>query len=147
MQTTIAQGNHRIDTYTQRRFHRRSTGLSATRAAAGCKQLFMPGVAIMFLLVAAGLAAPGCGGSAKKDHYQTAIDKQEACCRNLSDPGAQASCMDGIVRVDDPEVQMSQLNQASFSCFTRHFECDASTGTVTREASQKQYDCISDLKQ
>ena len=90
---------------------------------------------------------PGCGGKAKggTNNYAKAVDKQEACCRQLADASAQQACVERIVRVDDAEVQSSKLNQATYACFLRHFVCDPMTGAVSKEASQKQYDCIDEL--
>lgn len=91
--------------------------------------------------------ALGCGGKAKggTNNYARAIDRQEACCRELADAAAQEACIARIVRVDDAEVQGSKLNQSTYACFLRHFVCDPMTGAVSKEASQKQYDCIDEL--
>lgn len=92
--------------------------------------------------------AVGCGGKSKKTDpnvYANAIDQQEACCRQLADAQAREACISRIVRVDDEEVQRSDLNRATYACFADHFQCDPATGGVTKEASQKQYDCIDAL--
>jgi hypothetical protein len=91
--------------------------------------------------------AAACGGKTKSDPnvYAKAIDTQEACCRQLADASAQEACISRIVRVDDQEVQTSDLNRATYACFVDHFVCDPMTGAVSKEASQKQYDCIDAL--
>lgn len=92
-------------------------------------------------------SASGCGGKVKggTNNYAKAIDRQEACCRELADASAQQACIARIVRVDDQEVQRSRLNEETYACFLRHFVCDPMTGAVSKEASQKQYDCIDEL--
>lgn len=100
---------------------------------------------LLLVLACAGLAA--CGGGKPANHYRKAVSKQEQCCMQLADVGARATCDSKIVRVDDPEVAKTAENQATFHCVEKHFACDPSTGTATKEASQKALDCIADLGQ
>ncbi len=86
-----------------------------------------------------------CGSSAKKDHYRKAVGAQERCCQGLQDDRGRAECNEAIVRVADPAAESSDVNDATFRCVERHFVCDPQTGRATQEASQKAYDCISDL--
>jgi hypothetical protein len=88
-----------------------------------------------------------CGGKSKSDPnvYAKAMDVQESCCRQLADTAAREACISRIVRVDDEEVQSSDINRATYACFVEHFVCDLMTGAVSKEASQKQYDCIDAL--
>ena len=97
------------------------------------------------LLLAAALAA--CGGASHTGSYEHAVSKQEACCNGVTDPSAKQSCLDHIVRVDDPEVQKSDANLATYSCIERNFVCDSATGSATKESAQKQLDCVNDLQQ
>lgn len=97
------------------------------------------------MTLALALLAVGCGGSQRSETYQEAVSDQEACCNQLAQPGARDQCLASVVRVDDPEVQQSDLNLATFDCIERHFQCDAMTGGPTQESSQLQLDCINDL--
>ena len=119
----------------------------ATTSARTCNHLSTVVHATMWWLMALALgAAIGCGGKSKGSaKYLEAIDRQEACCRQLEDQSAQEACIGRIVRVEDPEVQASEINRATYACFVRHFVCDPMTGAVSKEASQKQYDCIDEL--
>lgn len=92
-----------------------------------------------------GLAA--CGGGRPANHYQKAVSKQEQCCQQLADEHARAECDARIVRVDDPEVARTRENQATFHCVEKHFVCEPTTGTATKEASQRALDCVADLGQ
>ncbi len=87
----------------------------------------------------------GCGGSAKKSHYEQAMNKQESCCAALQDDRTRSECVDKIVRIHDESVEDSQVNEASFRCVEKNFVCDAATGHATPEASQAALDCLSDL--
>ena len=119
---------------------------SAVSAGAICEPAYTSRFATLcLLLVAAALAA--CGGSSHPASYQHAVSKQEACCNGLADPAAKQSCLSHIVRVEDPEVQKSDANMATYSCIERNFVCDPSTGSATKESAQKQLDCINDLSQ
>jgi hypothetical protein len=92
-----------------------------------------------------GLALAACGGNGpKKETYQKAVSKQEACCNGLAG-AARDQCLGGIVRVDDPEVQASDANLATYACVEKHFACDPATGTATKPSAQAQLDCINDL--
>lgn len=86
-----------------------------------------------------------CGGNAKKDSYRKAVGEQERCCQGLQDDRARAECNQAIVRVSDPAAESSDVNDATFRCVERNFVCDPQTGRATKEASQKAYDCITDL--
>ncbi len=92
-------------------------------AAAVCEPAYTSRFATLcLLLLAAALAA--CGGSSHPASYQHAVSKQEACCNGLADQAAKQSCLDHIVRVEDPEVQKSDANMATYSCIERNFVCD-----------------------
>lgn len=88
-----------------------------------------------------------CGGSQKpsRDHYGATVDKQRACCTELSDPNERAACIDRIITIDDEGVAKSPENQATFRCMNEHFTCDPTTGEATQESKQAQLDCINDL--
>lgn len=92
------------------------------------------------------LALAACGGR-PTNHYQKALSKQEQCCQQLTDDRARAECDARIVRVDDPEVARTRENQATFHCIEKHFVCEPTTGTATRDSSQKALDCVADLDQ
>jgi hypothetical protein len=108
-----------------------------------------PALTGVLATVALALALLGaCGGSSTGgETYQQAISEQEACCNELGDPAAREQCLGGIVRVDDPAVQQSDLNKATYACIERHFVCDGMTGGPTQASSQAQLDCINDLSQ
>ena len=93
---------------------------------------------------ACALAAIGCGGAAQ-NAYRAAMAKQEQCCDRLADSSAATACRDAIPRVDSPAAETSDVNQETFGCVERHFECDASTGRATQPSAQAQLDCITDL--
>ncbi len=93
-----------------------------------------------------GLMACG-GGQTRTDHYRATIDQQRACCASLGDPTERAACIDRIVTVDDPDVAKSSVNQATFECMNRHFECNPETGQATQASAQAQLDCINDIGQ
>lgn len=99
------------------------------------------GIVTVWLL----LALAACGGGRPANHYQKAVSKQEQCCLELADDRARAECDARIVRVDDPEVAKTRENQATFHCVEKHFVCDSTTGTATKEASQRALDCVADL--
>ncbi len=98
---------------------------------------------ITTLLVAL-VAAVGCGGR-HADTYAKATNAQERCCENLAGE-ARVACLQKIVRVDDPKVAASQLNQDTFACVVNHFVCDAATGTASKASAQSQLECIQDLQ-
>lgn len=103
---------------------------------------FTPRLATLCCLI---LWLAACGGSGpKKETYHQAVSKQEACCNGL-DGAARDQCLSGIVRVDDPAVQASDANLATYACVEKHFVCDAATGTATKDSAQSQLDCINDL--
>ena len=86
----------------------------------------------------------GCRGAAQKA-YSSATATQEQCCDRLADPSAATACRDTIPRVDNPAAETSDVNQETFGCVERYFECDASTGRATQPSAQAQLDCITDL--
>jgi hypothetical protein len=110
---------------------------------ARCKPRSTPFIATLCLVVAA--VAVACGGSPSKQSYKKAVSKQESCCGQLGDPAAREACLSGIVRVDDPAVQSSDANLATYACIERHFACDRTTGRATQPSAQAQLDCINDL--
>ncbi len=86
-----------------------------------------------------------CGAGAKKGSYKKAVGKQEQCCQGLQDDKTRSDCMASIVRIGDESSEDHKLNEATFRCVERNFVCEPQTGRATQEASQKAYDCISDL--
>ncbi|HPH70733.1 MAG TPA: hypothetical protein PLF40_33505 [Kofleriaceae bacterium] len=90
------------------------------------------------------LGALGCGGR-HGDTYAKATNAQEACCENLTGD-ARAACLQKIVRVDDPKVAASKVNQDTYGCVVEHFTCDAATGVATKASAQAQLECIQDLQ-
>jgi hypothetical protein len=96
-------------------------------------------VIVVFALLGA------CGGN-HRDTYAKATNAQEKCCENLSGNG-RTTCLQKIVRIDDPKVASSRINQQTFACVHDHFTCDAATGTATKESAQAQLECIQDLQQ
>jgi hypothetical protein len=97
------------------------------------------------LFFAFALAACG-GGHSRGDSYKRATSEQEKCCENLQG-AARDQCMSEIVRVDDPNVAKTDVNQATYRCVEDHFVCDPSTGHASQESAQQQYDCIAELGQ
>lgn len=97
-----------------------------------------------WVLAAAFVGAAGCGGAAV-NAYQSAMARQEQCCDRLADPSSATACRDAIPRVDSPAAETSDVNQDTFGCVDRYFECDASTGRATQPSAQAQLDCITDL--
>jgi hypothetical protein len=96
------------------------------------------------LIAAAALAAAACGGG-RGDTYAKAIDRQGACCEQLT--AGRDACLAEIVRVDDPAAARAPANQDSYACVADHFVCDPATGRATAESNQRQLDCITDLGQ
>lgn len=97
-------------------------------------------VALSLLLVAC-----GGGGGKKKDSYARATHVQEECCEHLSGP-TRDQCLQKIVRVTDPEVAKTSVNQQQYACVVNNFVCDPAQGHATQESAQKQMDCIQDLQ-
>jgi hypothetical protein len=120
-----------------------STSAAPTRLAARLRERLTT-LAVATVAAATLLA---CGGSNKPkvNRYQASVDAQEQCCEQLGDGGSRDACLARIVRVDDPAVQSSDINQQTYACVQRHFVCDPATGTATQASSQEQLDCISDL--
>ena len=86
-----------------------------------------------------------CGAKADPQKpYVESISKQESCCETLSDASAQETSRRSIVRVDDPAVQKSDSNRATYQCVS--LECNPQTGTATQESAQFQLDFISDIR-
>lgn len=96
-------------------------------------------VALSLLLFACG------GGGKKKDTYARGTHVQEQCCENLSGPGRD-ECLQKIVRVTDPEVAKTSVNQQQYACVVEHFVCDPTNGHATQASAQAQMDCIQDLQ-
>jgi hypothetical protein len=101
------------------------------------------------LTLLASLALAACGGKGKAkqggDTYARGTQVQEQCCENLSGP-ARDQCLQKIVRVGDPEVAKTQVNQAQYACIVEHFVCDPARGHATQASAQAQMDCIQDLE-
>jgi hypothetical protein len=101
---------------------------------------------VLRLWIALSLAACGGGGGKGGDTYARGTQVQEQCCENLKD-GARDECLKKIVRVGDPEVAKTDINQQQYACVTEHFACDPATGHATQASAQAQLDCIQDLEQ
>ena len=85
-----------------------------------------------------------CGGGKHADTYARATDVQGDCCQHLAG-AARDSCLSQVVRVDDPGVAKTSVNQATYACVVDHFQCDAATGHPTQTSAQAQLECIQDL--
>lgn len=97
--------------------------------------------------LAAALAGAGCGGGGGRGNaYAKATSAQEACCEHLQGTDRD-QCLQQIVRVDDPAVAGTDVNQSTYRCVEEHFVCDPTTGHASRESAQAQYDCIAELGQ
>lgn len=96
--------------------------------------------------VALALLGGACGGGGAKggDTYARGTQVQEACCENLSGP-ARDECLQKIVRVGDPEVASTSVNQQQYACIVDHFVCDPQTGHATQASAQAQMDCLQAL--
>jgi hypothetical protein len=99
------------------------------------------------VLLASLLAA--CGGGSKKetasrDSYARGTQVQEQCCQNL-DGSQRDTCLQQIVRVNDPEVARSEVNQDQYACVVDNFTCDPGAGHATKASAQKQMDCLQAL--
>jgi len=98
-------------------------------------------VALALLAAACG----GGGGSKKTDSYARGTQVQEQCCENLKGPDRD-QCLQKIVRVGDPEVAKTEVNQRQYTCVVEHFVCDAASGHATQPSAQAQMDCLQDLQ-
>jgi hypothetical protein len=96
-------------------------------------------------LLVASLVACGGGGGKRPDTYARAADVQGDCCQHLSG-SARDACLSQVVRVDDPAVAKTAVNQETYSCVVEHFECDAASGHPTQKSAQAQLECIQDLE-
>jgi hypothetical protein len=96
--------------------------------------------------LALSLLAIGCGGGSSKPHdtYARGTEVQEQCCEHLQGPRRDA-CLQQIVRVGDPDVAQTGINQAQYACVVEHFVCDPAQGHATQESAQAQMDCIQAL--
>lgn len=101
---------------------------------------------LSIILLASVLAACSSGQKDTKapDTYARGTQVQEQCCQNLDGP-ARDSCLQQIVRVSEPEIASSEVNQAQYACVVENFTCDPSVGHATKESAQKQMDCIQAL--
>lgn len=91
-----------------------------------------------------GLGALACGGAAA-NYYTSAIEKQESCCDRLADAAEREACRAQIRRVDNEAAANTDVNQETFRCVDRYFDCDPATGRATRDSAQAQLDCLNDL--
>jgi hypothetical protein len=107
------------------------------------KRLATTGIATVSLSLL--LLACGGGGGKKKDTYARGTHVQEDCCENLEGP-ARDQCLQKIVRVTDPEVAKTSVNQEHYACVVDHFVCDPAKGHATQASAQAQMDCIQDLQ-
>ena len=118
----------------------REPAVTAARHSVAARLRHLVWAAALLGLVACG----GGGGGKPKDTYAKATDVQGDCCEKLQGD-ARASCLQQVVRVDDPGVASSSVNQQTYACVVDHFVCDPSTGKPTQESAQKQLECIQDL--
>ncbi|MBN1770078.1 MAG: hypothetical protein JXB32_02360 [Deltaproteobacteria bacterium] len=87
-----------------------------------------------------------CGGATPDvNYYATAISRQEQCCDGLADTAARDECRAQIRRLDSEAAANTDVNQQTYHCVERYFECDSATGRATRESAQAQLDCLNDL--
>lgn len=95
---------------------------------------------------AATLAAlVACGGSSSRDTYTRASDVQRQCCEHLDGDG-RTQCLQQVVKIDDPGVAKTSINQQTYACVVDHFTCDPATGKPTQASAQAQLECIQDLE-
>jgi hypothetical protein len=97
--------------------------------------------------VALALLTAGCGGGGgkKADTYSRGTQVQEQCCESLQGPGRD-QCLQKIVRVSDPEVAKTDVNQQQYACIVENFVCDPASGHATQPSAQAQMDCLQDLQ-
>lgn len=100
---------------------------------------------VALAVLAAGCGGGGGGGGKRKDTYAHGTQVQEECCEHLQGPDRD-QCLQKIVRVGDPEVAKSDVNQQQFACVVEHFTCDPASGHATQQSAQAQMDCIQDLQ-
>ena len=105
-------------------------------------------VTLLLATVAISLLAVGCGGgkNERRDTYARATAVQEQCCEHLKGQ-ARDTCLQKIVRVGDPEVAKTSVNQQQYACIVDHFVCDPAQGHATQASAQSQMDCLQDLEQ
>lgn len=100
----------------------------------------------LLMTVLAALALGACGhDTAKKDTYAKGTEVQETCCEHLAGD-ARAQCLQGIIRVGEPDVAKSSVNQEQYACVADHFTCDPAVGHATKDSAQAQMDCLQALK-
>jgi hypothetical protein len=101
----------------------------------------------LYLAVLAALTLGACGGhdTAKKDTYAKGTEVQEDCCEHLAGD-ARAQCLQGIIRVGEPDVAKSSVNQEQYACVAEHFTCDPAAGHATKASAQAQMDCLQALE-
>ncbi|HEY4058661.1 MAG TPA: hypothetical protein VGM39_18740 [Kofleriaceae bacterium] len=98
------------------------------------------------MAVLAALSLAACShDTAKKDTYAKGTEVQEDCCEHLTG-NARAQCLSGIIRVGEPDVATSSVNQEQYACVAEHFTCDPAAGHATKESAQAQMDCLQALK-
>lgn len=102
-------------------------------------------IRLRHLLLAASLVACGGGGSSKGDTYTRATDVQGTCCEHLAGEG-RTQCLQQVVRVDDPGVAKTAINQQTYACVVEHFTCDPASGRPTQQSAQAQLECIQELE-
>ena len=94
------------------------------------------------LMLSLAVLGPACA-TTDTNHYRPAVVNQEQCCRKLADANAQQACLVDIPRTQD---ETSAINQETFQCVAKHFDCDPATGRATRDSAQRQLDCLNDLE-
>lgn len=119
-----------------------TTGASAANRERIITVRSTTGLRVATLMLA--LAVFGCGGR-HGDTYAKGTNAQESCCENVAGE-ARAACLQKIVRVEDPKVAASRVNQDTYACVVEHFVCDAATGAATKDSAQSQLECIQDLQ-
>lgn len=122
------------------RFSRNFNNLASARTR-GRERPNTPVVATVVLAI----LAVACGGGHHGDTYARATEVQQQCCEHLAG-AAREACLQKIIRVGDPEVAKTSVNQQQYACVEEHFACDAQTGHATQPSAQAQLDCIQDLQ-
>lgn len=96
-------------------------------------------------LSALSLILAACGGNSQPSNYSRGVQVQEQCCEHLGG-GARDTCLQQVVRVDDPTAQKTATNEQTYACVVDHFTCDPATGHETTESAQAQHDCTDELQ-
>lgn len=124
-----------------------SPQLPGNREPADTRRRHTVVIRLRHLLLAATLAAcgGGGGGGGSRDSYTRATDVQGTCCEYLTGDG-RTQCLQQVVRIDNPGVAKSSINQQTYACVVDHFTCDAASGKPTQQSAQEQLECIQELE-